>query len=46
MLIGFVVLSLLFYPIASAGLNRTLHWLMADIESAVKDYHMYSAVIP
>ena len=39
---GFVVVVLLLYPIASIGMDRALHWAMADISGAVKDYHTFS----
>jgi inner membrane protein len=35
-------LVLLTYPIAQRGLTKTLHYLMADIQSAVVDYQEYS----
>ena len=41
--VGFIILSLLLFPIASVGIDRTLHWVLADISSAVKDYHTFSS---
>jgi inner membrane protein len=38
---GLVVVGLLLYPLASIGLNRTLHYLMSDISGAIKDYYTY-----
>lgn len=43
LLVGLCVLSLVLYPIASVGLNRTIHYMMANVTSAVKDYHDYSS---
>jgi len=42
LLAGFMIVSLLLYPIASIGMDRALHWVMADISGAVKDYHTFS----
>lgn len=42
LLVGFVVVAFLLYPMASVGLDRTLHWMLADIAGAVKDYHAFS----
>lgn len=42
LLVGFIVLAILLYPIASVGLDRTLHWMLADMSGAVKDYNAFS----
>jgi inner membrane protein len=42
LLAGLVVVATALYPMASVGLDRTLHWLLADIAGAVKDYHAFS----
>lgn len=43
LLVGLIVLSCLLYPIASVGLNRSLHVLFANISGAVDDYNQYSS---
>ena len=42
LLCGLVAVGLLLYPIASVGLNRTLHWALADVGGAVSDYYAFS----
>jgi inner membrane protein len=37
-----LVCTLITYPVANRGLIKTLHWVMADIQSAVADFQDYS----